>query len=231
VTHQANVWLNHPMLQIPRLVHGVGTISSTSWREDGEDARAVVAQRIAALGGVFWLHQVHGTAMAMAPWDGRPDADGALVSRPGEVVAVQTADCVPLLMCDPEAHLAAAVHAGWRGTARQIAAHAVTALVGHGADPCRLRVLLGPAIGVCCYAVGRDLREQFPPETSEYFVGPHPHLDLRGVNVAQLVAAGVEPDHIAHLDECTACGPNGYPSYRRDGRGCGRLFSYVGWEG
>jgi YfiH family protein len=74
-------------------------------------------------------------------------------------VAVQTADCVPILIASPTPSVVAAVHAGWRGIVAGAAAAAVEALSERGATPGRLLVAIGPAIGPCCYEVGSDVRE------------------------------------------------------------------------
>ena len=221
-------WTAHPALEKDGLVHGVCSLTSLELRSDRDRARSVMASRLARHGVVFSVRQVHGTDIAVAPCD-RPEADGVIVAHPGEIAMVETADCMPLLMVDTSAHLAAAVHAGWRGTAQGIAQRAVAELGALGADPSRVQVLLGPAIGACCYEVGADLRDAFLPVDQVHFRGRHPHLDLRAANVAQLLREGLRPNNIHHLEICTACSPSRYPSYRRDGPGCGRLFSLVGW--
>jgi YfiH family protein len=129
--------------------------------------------------------------------------------------------------------VAAAAHAGWRGTAAGIVRHVVDRLRGDGSDLGDLWVATGPAIGACCYEVGEELLPQFAEEDRAFFrPGPRgrPHLDVRGINVRQLVAAGVPAANIVHVDECTHCRPDLYCSYRRDGAGAGRMISHVGWQ-
>jgi polyphenol oxidase len=134
--------------------------------------RAVAAW---AGGSLAWSTQVHGTAVAVvtdardAPDDDRPagdtvgeaDAIVAVGRGDGSVgAAVVVADCVPVLLADPVAGVAGAVHAGRRGLADGVVQAAVAELVRHGADPGRLRAVVGPAICGRCYEVPADLRDE-----------------------------------------------------------------------
>ena len=126
----------------------------------------------------------------------------------------------------------AAAHAGGRGPARGGAKRAVEALEAHGSRPEALVAALGPGIGSCCYEVGEEVRAAFGPDASAFFrPGPRerPHLDVRAANVRQLVEAGLRPQAIHHLAECTRCRADRYPSYRRDGKAAGRMISFVGF--
>lgn len=88
--------------------------------------------------------------------------DGLVTDRPGLLLAVQVADCFPLLLVDPRRRVVASVHAGWRGTLRRIAEKAVGRMVQEfGSDPGDLRAVLGPGIRRCCYQVGREVAEAF----------------------------------------------------------------------
>jgi YfiH family protein len=227
--------LRAPLLTtVSGLCHGfeVGLASApgVARRESG---RRAVAEALAPLGRVHFLSQVHGVEIVEAPWEGTPAGDAAVVRESGELVAVKTADCVPILLVDQDARLAAAVHAGWRGSAAGIARRAVEALVARGAEPARIVAALGPAIGVCCYEVGQEFRGRFGPDADPYFIvgaDGRLRLDLRRLNQHQLEASGVQRQHVEHVSFCTACDPARLPSYRRDGRDCGRILSYVGWE-
>jgi polyphenol oxidase len=125
------------------------------------------------------LKQVHGTRVVVirrgdpvpAPLgspavadddDGRPRADIVMTDDPAVAVAVQVADCVPLLLADPVTGAVAAVHAGWRGTAAGAARQAVAAMQLHfGTRPADLVAAIGPSIGPCCYQVGADVVDAF----------------------------------------------------------------------
>jgi hypothetical protein len=218
---------------IPGLVHGFEQRASGLPAETREAGHARVSAELQGLGGrLLLLGQVHGAAVAFAPWEGRPEADAAVAASPGWLLGIQTADCLPVLLVDPKRRLVAAAHAGWRGTAAGVAGRAVAALVARGSRPEDLVAALGPGIGPCCYEVGDEVREAFSPSGAAFFrPGPNgrPHLDLRAANARQLADAGLLPEALHHVADCTRCRADLYPSYRRDGRGAGRMISFVGF--
>jgi YfiH family protein len=88
--------------------------------------------------------------------------DGLITDQPGLLLAIQTADCVPVLLVDPVNHAVGAFHAGWRGTAQRIVERGVGLMRARfGSDPARLLAAIGPAIGQCCYSVGEELVHEF----------------------------------------------------------------------
>ncbi len=217
---------------IPGLVHGFEQRGPGEGSGTGEDARARVARALGDRGRLFLLKQVHGATVLEAPWDGTPEADASVATCPGWLLGIKTADCLPVLIVDPKRCLVAAAHAGWRGTAAGVAARSVDALVARGSRVEDLVAALGPAIGPCCYEVGDDVRAAFPPAAAAFFQpGPNgrPHLDLRAANTRQLVETGLRPEALHHLADCTRCRADLYPSYRRDGQGCGTMISFVGF--
>ncbi len=157
----------------------------------------------------------------------------AVVAAPGAAAAVRVADCVPVLLYDPDSGAAAAVHAGWRGTASHIVAKAVEALGrAHGARPQVLRAVIGPAIGRCCYEVGDDLARRFEadPAFGAAVVrrdGARPHLDLAEANRRLLEGAGLKADHVEALGLCTACDGERFFSHRRDAGRTGRHLAAI----
>jgi YfiH family protein len=218
------------LLRVPDLVHGFGRRRATP--ETRQQSRERVGLELGNAGRVLFLKQVHGARVCRAPWEGTPEADAAVATAPRLLLAIETADCLPVLVVDPERRLVGAAHAGWRGSLAGVLRELLRALVAAGSDPRRLLAALGPAIGPCCYEVGDELRSAFGPAGAHFFsagVGGRPHLDLRGVNRSQLVEAGVQPGRIFAIDECTACSPERYHSYRRDGVGAGRMTSYIGF--
>jgi YfiH family protein len=217
---------------LPGVVHGYERRSTPPGAESREATRARVSASLDGTGRLLLMRQVHGAAVARAPWGGRPEADVGLATEAGLLVGVETADCLPILFVDPTRRAVAAAHAGWRGTAAGVAARAVAALAEAGSRPADLVVGIGPGSGPCCYEVGDELRAAFDPRDSDLFrPGPRgrPRLDVRTANVRRLVAAGVPCDRIHHVDECTACRSDLYHSYRRDGGGGGRMISFVGY--
>ena len=218
---------------VPRLVHGFGRRAPGSSRETREETARRVAAELDGDGRLLLLRQPHGAVVAPAPWNGAPEADAAVAAEPGLVLGIQTADCLPVLLVDPQLRLVAAAHAGWRGTAAGVTRQAVRALVARGSRPQDLVAALGPAIGPCCYEVGDELREAFGPEGAEFFrpgPGAKPHLDVRAANVRQLLEAGLPAEAIHNIADCTHCHPDLYHSYRREGLGSGRMISFVGFS-
>ncbi|MGE5359338.1 MAG: peptidoglycan editing factor PgeF [Bacteroidales bacterium] len=168
----------------------------------------------------------------------RPHADIVLTNDPESAIAVQVADCAPLLLADPRTGAVAAAHAGWRGTAANVAGRAVDAMATHyGSQPSDLLVAIGPSIGRCCYQVGPDVREAFvaaghdPDAVARWFAAEPKHgrlkLDLPRANRDQLIAAGVNAANVAACGLCTACHPRLFFSYRRDGAATGRLAGAI----
>lgn len=222
------------LADVPGLVHGFEQrIGPPGW-ETRDQSRARVARALAPQGRLRLLRQVHGTTVCRAPWEGTPEADASTASDPGELLGIETADCLPVLIVDPVRRTVAAAHAGWRGTLAGVAARALEALLADGSRPADLVAALGPSIGVCCYEVGPEVEEAFGPSAARFFqAGPRgrAHLDVRGVNRAQLVAAGLADGGIHDVADCTYHLEDRYHSYRREGKGAGRMISYVGFAG
>lgn len=211
------------------LLHGFGTRRL--------DEAGLLALAVAGAMKPVLLHQIHSTrvldAAVVSP--SGADGDALITDKPGLLLVVKTADCLPILLVDPVRRAIAAVHAGWRGTAAGIAAAAVAALRDRfGSRPADLWAGLGPSIGPGCYEVGRDVAESRPgrPEWGKALrpVAGRPDrftLDLPGANRAQLLAVGLAPDHIGPAGACTHCSPD-LLSWRRDHRSDARLYSFAG---
>jgi len=223
----------HPALaKVHGLTHGFERRRPEARPETREESRARWRRALEGQGILLLLKQVHGAAVVEAPWDGTPEADAAVAVKPGWLLGVETADCLPILLVDPHRRRVAVAHAGWRGTAAGVARRTVEALVARGSRPEGIIAALGPGIGPCCYEVGDEMRPAFGPDGADFFTPGRrrrPHLDLRAANVRQIVGAGVAELQIHHVDECTLCHPELYHSYRRDGRGGGRMISFVGF--
>lgn len=221
-------------LDLPWLVHGFTTAKAGDFTRGLADA----AQTLEAIeaGGmrVRTLRQVHSNLLVSVNGDevsacGAPDreADGFITSHAGEVVAVRTADCVPILLVDRRNLVVAAVHAGWRGTVAEIARHAVErASAEFGCRPEELEAAIGPAIGPCCFEVGDEVAAQFDP--SLIHSSAKPHIDLIEANRRQLIRAGLRDEQIRHSGDCTFCAPQRFYSYRRQGAASGRMLAFAG---
>jgi polyphenol oxidase len=177
------------------------------------------------------VRQVHGTRVVRAAtaMDPTEEADAVMSVAPGVAACVSVADCVPVLLADPEGGAVAAVHAGWRGTIALAAAEGVRALEREGAEVSRLVAAIGPSIGPCCYEVSPELagrfRERFGPEVVRS--GAAPRLDLWRANLLALEEAGVRAERVHVLGRCTACERALFFSHRRDGGRTGRQVGFI----
>jgi len=184
----------------------------------GDVPDAVAANRrvvVQAVGGeeLAWVHQVHGREVALlrdVPLD-PPAADAIVTDRPGLAIAVQTADCVPVLLADLSSGRVAAVHAGWRGVVADVVGAAMEQLAPEG----EVGAWVGPAICPGCYEVGDEVRDQVAavvPEAAAVTRAGTAAIDVRAGVLAQLrrhAVAGVL------VGGCTFEDPTLY-SYRRE---------------
>jgi YfiH family protein len=192
------------------------------------------------------MHQVHGAAVvvrragdaARSTGEALPEADILISDDPSLALAIQTADCVPLLIADRFTGSVAAAHAGWRGLAARVPGVTVAALTRElGSAPGDLIVAIGPSISAERYEVGQDVRERFlaagfsAEEIERWFrSGARPgHWWFDGAQSAhdQLEAAGLQPGSIHSSALCTAAYPDLFSSYRRDGAGGGRMAAAI----
>jgi len=210
------------------------------------------------------LKQIHSSSVLHA---GSEDAgrdtpckgDGLMTGEPGVLLAIQTADCIPVLIADVKKKAVAAFHAGWRGTVKRIVESGVGQMrIAFHSRPDDLIAAIGPGIGGCCYAVGEEVQTEFrsqfayaeelfhevadsdpirmkypmlfltqrPPGHSN--LGPSLHLDLMEANRRQLLDAGLRPEAITVVGDCTRCQNNRYFSYRAEQGFTGRMLSGVG---
>jgi polyphenol oxidase len=212
-------------------------------RGSADDARAGWAQVADAAGvrapAVIRMHQVPGAAVhrATAADAGAPPHEADIIATTDRAIAlaVQVADCVPLLLADPVTHRIAAAHAGWRGTAKNAAGVAAAEFDEVDRDTPRPIAALGPSIGPCCYRIGPELRTSFEglgwssSMLDRWFLmrSGGLYLDLWQANTDQLLAAGIPAQNIHVSGLCTACHPDWFCSYRRDGPRAGRLAGFI----
>jgi YfiH family protein len=191
-----------------------------------------------------------------SPGPVRSEADIVISNDPRDLLAIQTADCVPLLVADPRTGAAAAAHAGWRGLAARVPGITIQALArAFGSRPGDLIAAAGPSIGACCYEVGEEVRARFvdaqfeETELARWF-GREPRptprnpttISRRSASGAgtdrwyfdgwratrdQLVSAGVGEARIYVAELCTAGHEQAFCSYRRDGAACGRMAAAI----
>ena len=167
----------------------------------------------------LWLTQVHGVRV-VENFEGAepPCADASIVTEPGRVCAVMTADCLPVVLTDRAGSRVGVAHAGWRGLADGVLEATVQALA---CDPAELHAWCGPAIGQQAFEVGAEVREVFirrAAAAEAHFVGNDRgrfQADLYGLGRLLLNAAGVGSVHGGGW--CTATDRDRFFSFRRDG--------------
>lgn len=201
---------------------------------------------------VYRVKQVHGNivltpseirqesdklSVAEEAQDLLPQADGLITEQAQQAVWVASADCTPVLIADAESGQAAAVHAGWRGTAAKIVPQAIARLQNQGSKIQQLRIAMGPAIAGEVYQVSTQVAAEvgnsiitdksednllnilYSLPKSPLSADPHPgrvRLDVRRVIGLQLEQFGISPEQVAIAPHCTYQEPEHFFSYRRD---------------
>jgi YfiH family protein len=203
----------------------------------GDAPEAVAANRAAlrdALGlpaEPRWLSQVHGARVVELDGEAEgggtpPEADAAIARAPGVVLAILSADCLPVLLAADDGSEIAAIHAGWRGLAAGVIESAIERL---RTPRDRLRAWLGPAIGPGAYEVGDDVRDAMLRWRSTAAAafrrnGSKWHCDLEALARMRLSALGVS--RVSGGTRCTYSEPGTFYSFRREGR-TGRMASVL----
>jgi purine-nucleoside/S-methyl-5'-thioadenosine phosphorylase / adenosine deaminase len=178
------------------------------------------------------LRQVHSDTVVNARGmsDRAAEGDALVTDEVGLSIGVRTADCVPILMLDSKKRALAAVHAGWRGAAAEIAKHTVDKLrQSFGTDAGDLYVAMGPCIRQCCYEVGEEVAQRFSAQFPEWGEEDRAkrQLDLVEANRRQLHAMGVPPQQMFDSGLCTVCDGAQFFSYRREPENPGRQVSSI----
>ncbi len=210
---------------------------------DGDDPatvernRAELAERLALPSWPQWLRQVHGTGVrrfdaplaAPRAAGAEPEADAAVTAAAGTVLAILTADCLPVVLAARDGGEIGAAHAGWRGLASGVL-EATVAAMRTPADG--LQAWLGPAAGPEAYEIGEEVRTAFvarAPVAESAFTATRPghwRVDLYVLARQRLVAAGLAPEHVHGGGLCTISDPTRFYSHRRDRRS-GRMATLV----
>lgn len=209
-----------------------------------ENYRRFLAATGAREGCLAMANQVHGTTVRVvtsADWKDDPygkvnfEADGLMTATPGVALLVFTSDCIPVLLYDPVRRVIAAVHSGWRGTADGIVTRAVERMEDvYGCNPRDVLAAVGPGICASCFethedvpnammaAMGTSVLQHVQIKDNGKFA-----VDLKGICAYRLEEAGLDPAHIAVSDQCTACEPEKYWSYRKVGNDRGSMAALI----
>ncbi len=200
----------------------------------GDDPKAVTENRARfyAAAGIHpgrgaRMAQVHGARVVTVDEPGPVgEADGLVTARTDLALLVTVADCLPIFVADLSAGVIGALHAGWRGVVAGIIEGGLAALVGAGARPEHMRVVIGPGIGPCCFEVGPEVAARFDPRTLRPGRRERPHLDLVHATRLKLEAGGIAPPAITDPESCTLCRRDRYFS-ARSGEPTGRMVGFI----
>lgn len=174
------------------------------------------------------VHLLDGTSPS-----GIYEGDAFVTASRGIVCFVRTADCVPVLLYDPKRNVAAAVHAGWRGTVCDVAGSAVRFMMKHfGCEQADLLAAMGPSICRQCYSVGEEVISAFAKNGFANSLWRKNgdglfSLDLEKANHDLLLSHGLSATNISTVSLCTSCKEDDFASYRRDRGEKARQVSFI----
>ncbi len=160
--------------------------------------------------------------------------DSIITNQTAITLIIRIADCVPILIYDPELNVIAVVHAGWKGTLSEITAKTVQKMKKEfGCLEENIKAGIGPSIGKCCYTVSNEIADQFTDRLQEYeyfvdYKNSSPHINLKEANRSQLILSGVNEDKIEVSELCTSCCSNIFFSHRREKGRTGRFALLAG---
>jgi YfiH family protein len=215
--------------------------------DDDRDAilrnREIARDAVLPGAALVTVRQVHSadvvTVSAPIADDDRPAADAMVTDRPGLLLGILTADCVPVLFADVAAGVVGAAHAGWKGALHGVTDATIAAMEALGADRSRIACAIGPCISRASYEVGEDFALRFEnadPANERFFIearAGHRMFDIEAYVAARLAGAGVA--RVAALGEDTCGQPERFFSYRRScllgEPGYGRQISLIGVGG
>jgi YfiH family protein len=216
---------------IPSLLHGFGTrdltLNGLKDQDDLKDFKLVM------------LQQIHSSTIHIVkiPSKKTKKGDALITSSPNILLIIRTADCLPVFITDESRRVAAAVHCGWRGTAKKILPEVLRMMeIEFECHPKGLSVAFGPCIGQTCYEVGRDVIQTFQKEDS--FPGDIKEipskkgkylLDLKDANRQQLFSSGIQKENLSDIFSCSHCDVR-FLSHRKDPKNKKRLLNFIGWK-
>jgi hypothetical protein len=204
----------------------------------GDDPAAVTENRKAFfdmlnidVNSVAYPLQEHTATVAVCSSPQRvPSCDGLITAEKDLFLAVTIADCTPVLLYDARKKVIAGIHAGWRGTTQHIVGNAMTVMQSSfNTDPKDIVAFIGPSAGLCCYEVGDEVAQLFPPSCVRPSLNGKSHVDVKRANLLQLIEYGLQESHIEVNSDCSIHNQN-YHSHRRDGSHSGRMLAVIGMK-
>lgn len=226
-------FLTSPTLeQFPQLKHAF----TTRLLNDDYDRIAVKLKILSSQ--IYYLDQIHSGKVVYLS-EGMnlkdlPAADAIITDRKDVYIGVRTADCIPLLVYDPENEVVAAIHAGYKGLLEGVIQNTLKIMTENfSSNPQELVVAMGPCICVEHYEMGYEVIEQFEQKYGQRFsmrsdLGPKPHLDVKATARMIIEDCGVDMMNFEDIDICTHEHDDMLYSYRRDQNKVGRQFNCIG---
>jgi polyphenol oxidase len=211
---------------------------------NGRLNKDIAAQLMSLVGDRFGVDaslttctQVHGATVRAArhekEWRECDSCDALWSQEKGSALAIKVADCLPVTLIDPESHVIANIHSGWRGAVQQITAATIDMVVNESDfRTSRASAWLGPSIRACCFEVGEEVVDQFLAsyEDAGRFIlrdKAKPHIDVPNLTAALLRSRGFRAERIFDSGLCTRCEGSIFHSFRRDGTAGGRNLAIV----
>lgn len=161
------------------------------------------------------------------------NVDALVTTLPDVAIAINTADCVPIILYDPVAHVKAVVHSGWKGTVGRIVANTINKMEQYGATTSHIMAAMGPCICGKCFEVGSEVVEQFiengfdSPKIILRRPAQRDHIDLPQACLQTLTECGIPRNNITLPSHCSRCNPTTFFSARRLGINSGRTLSLL----
>jgi YfiH family protein len=223
---------SHPPYDGLNVSQGVG--------DDPDTVRTNRRRWLQATGGVthVYARQNHGTAIRVIRadrFDGQATvrtkaspADALITDVPGICLSIQTADCQAVMLFDPEKHVVANVHCGWRGSVADLIGIVIARMtLEFQCDPGQMVAAIAPSLGPCC-AEFINYKNEIPRQLWSFRSGRN-HFDFWGISRHQLTAAGLKDDRVHDARICTRCNTHLFFSYRA-ARQTGRFATLIGMK-
>ena len=235
-----NIFTFENLAQTDRVIHGISTRKYGSMKSKGEihfsNLRHLLEDLHIPFDRIAQCKQIHSGNIAIVqdiPEELVENVDGLITNSKNTYLGIVTADCLPVLLYDRKG-IAGALHAGYKGIANHILENMVEEFKKKDSDPKEIQVGIGPAIGVCCYDVGKDRIEMFQksfPYAEDFFVEKENKyfLDLKKLASIVLMHEGVPQTNIEIADLCTKEHLDTFYSYRGEGpETYGEFVSIIG---
>jgi len=205
-----------PDMEEAGITHGFFTKNSPSHLLAGQEKQMFLSAF--SLTDAIVMNQEHGDTVNIIKNGDKPaSGDGIVLIEKGTAGIIKTADCLPVIICEPGYPMASIIHAGWRGTVKKIAQKAVNTMTELGAEKKRMTAFLGPCINPCCYEVGADVYTVFQNELFSEGIFHKSKgsvfLNIRQANREILEGTGIK--NIFDINLCTFCNKDIFYSYRR----------------